>query len=142
MLTLDAQVHAYERDRPERPWHALMPGAAEVTGDDMVKAMDAVGVDGAILVSAYTPYKFDASYILEVFARYPGRFGLVKPVDPRALDISDIISDWKATTGAVGIRMICIGGDFLDPANAATNRVLRLAAHHHLPVNLLCWGQL
>ena len=54
MLTIDVQVHAYERDRPGRPWAAVLHGPAEVTGDDMVKAMDAVGVDGALLVSPYT----------------------------------------------------------------------------------------
>src|ERR1035441_1370051 len=32
---------------------------AEVTGDDMVAAMDAVGVDGALLVSPFTMYRFD-----------------------------------------------------------------------------------
>ena len=40
MLTIDVQVHAYERDRPGRPWAAVLHGPAEVTGDDMVKAMD------------------------------------------------------------------------------------------------------
>ena len=40
----------------------LSPGPAEVTGDDMVAAMEAVGVDGALLVSPWTLYRFDASY--------------------------------------------------------------------------------
>ncbi|MCA3360464.1 MAG: hypothetical protein INF74_00820, partial [Roseomonas sp.] len=47
MPIIDAQVHAYERDHPGRPWHAVLHGPPEVTGADMVKAMDAVGVDGA-----------------------------------------------------------------------------------------------
>ena len=81
MLTIDAQVHTYERDRPERPWTALA-GPPEVTGDDMVAAMDAVGVDGALLVSPYTMYRYDASYAVEVYAKHPGRFGLIKPFDP------------------------------------------------------------
>ena len=85
MLTIDAQVHAYERDHPGRPWAAVLHGPAEVTGDDMVAAMDAVGVDGAILVSPFTMYRYDASYALGVHAKYPGRFALVKPVDPDVL---------------------------------------------------------
>ena len=32
-------------------------GPAEVTGDQMVAAMDAVGVDGAMLVSPFTMYR-------------------------------------------------------------------------------------
>lgn len=142
MLTLDAQVHAYERDRPERPWQSVIPGRAEVTGDDMVAAMDALGIDGAVLVSAYSTYKFDASYVLEVYSRHSTRFALVKPVDPHAPDIAEIIADWKTTPGAVGLRVLCCDQVSPDPAAPTTNRVLRLAAQHNLPVNLLCWGEL
>ena len=82
MATIDAQVHAYERDHPGRPWAGVLHGPPEVTGDDMVAAMDAVGVDGALLVSPFSMYRYDASYALEVHAAHPGRFGLIKPVDP------------------------------------------------------------
>ena len=51
--TIDSQVHAYERNRPERPWSSFLQGPDEVTGDDMVAAMDAVGVDGALLISPF-----------------------------------------------------------------------------------------
>ena len=47
MPTIDVQVHAYERNRPGRPWVGVLRGPPQVTGDDMVAAMDAVGVDGA-----------------------------------------------------------------------------------------------
>ena len=33
--TIDSQVHAYERNRPERPWKGFLQGPYEVTGDDM-----------------------------------------------------------------------------------------------------------
>jgi hypothetical protein len=46
MLTIDAQVHAYEHNHPGRPWVGTLTGPAEVTGEQMVAAMDAVGVDG------------------------------------------------------------------------------------------------
>ena len=48
MLTIDAQVHCYERNHPGRPWTAVLAGPPEVTGPDMIKAMDEVGVDGAL----------------------------------------------------------------------------------------------
>ena len=54
MRTIDAQVHAYEHNRPGRPWVGTLTGPAEITGDQMVTAMDSVGVDGAILVSPST----------------------------------------------------------------------------------------
>ena len=66
MPILDAQVHAYERNHPGRPWVGTLHGPAEVTGDQMVAAMDAVGVDGAVLVSPFSMYRYDASYAKEV----------------------------------------------------------------------------
>ena len=71
MVIIDSQVHAYERDHPGRPWAGVLTGPAEVTGDDMVAAMDAVGVDGAVLVSPFTMYGYDASYALESTGSIP-----------------------------------------------------------------------
>jgi L-fuconolactonase len=141
MLTIDAQVHAYERDHPGRPWLGTLQGPAEVTGDDMVAAMDSVGVDGALLVSPFAMYGYDASYAVEVHATHPSRFGLIKPVDPTHRDVADTIADWKATDGAVAIRLMLNRGSD-DPADPGINRVLAAAARHSLPVNLLCWGRL
>jgi L-fuconolactonase len=62
MPILDSQVHAYERNHSGRPWIGTLYGPPEVTGDQMVTAMDAVGVDGAILVSPFSMYRYDASY--------------------------------------------------------------------------------
>ena len=62
-------MHAYERNHPGRPWLGTLHGPAEVTGDQMVAAMDAVGVDGAVLVSPFAMYGFDASYALQVSRR-------------------------------------------------------------------------
>ncbi len=101
---IDSQVHAYERNRPERPWIGHLQGPAEVTGDDMVAAMDAVGVDGALLISPDSMYRYDASYALEVYAKHPGRFGLIKPFDPQSEAVGDEVAQWAATPGVVGAR--------------------------------------
>lgn len=142
MPTIDAQVHAYERNHPGRPWVGTLTGPAEVTGDQMVAAMDAVGVDGAILVSPFSMYRYDASYALEVRAAHPGRFGLVKPVDPTDPAVAESIAAWKATEGTVGIRVFLRDNASTDPADPAINRVLELAARRSLPVNLACTGRL
>jgi L-fuconolactonase len=142
MLTIDSQVHAYERNHPGRPWLGTLVGPAEVTGDQMVAAMDAVGVDGAVLVSPFSMYGYDASYALDVYAAHPGRFGLVKPVDPNDPGVADTIADWAATNGTVGIRVMMRDNVSTDPADPGLNRVLAAAAQHSLPVNLMCWGRL
>ena len=98
-------MHAYERNHPGRPWTGTLTGPAEVTGDQMVAAMDEVSVDGAILVSPFSMYRYDASYALEVFAAHPNRFRLVKPVDPTDPAVLDTIAEWASTEGTVGIRI-------------------------------------
>jgi L-fuconolactonase len=142
MPTLDCQVHAYERNHPGRPWTGTLRGPAEVTGDQMAAAMDAVGVDGAVLVSPFSMYRYDASYAKEVFAAHPGRFRLVKPVDPTDPAVANTIADWASTKGAVGIRLMLRDEVSTDPADPGINRVLAAAARHSLPVNFLCWGRL
>ncbi len=142
MMIIDAQVHAYERDRPGRPWAAVLAGPPQVTGDDMVAAMDAVGVDGALLVSPWTMYRYDASYAVDVRAAHPDRFAMIKPVDPNDPAVADTVADWAATEGAVAIRIMMVEGVSSDPGDPGIKRVLDAAARHALPVNLLCWDRL
>ena len=139
--TIDSQVHAYERNRPERPWRNFLQGPAEVTGDDMVAAMDAVGVDGALLVSPYTLYRYDASYVLEVYAKHPGRFGVIKPFNPRSEAVAEEITEWARTPGVVGARLMLTprSGEADDPG---LNRILAASATAGIPVNVMCWGTL
>jgi len=139
---IDAQVHAYERDRPGRPWHSRLPGPPEVTGDDMVRAMDAVAVDGALLVSPWMTYQYDPSYILEVGSKYPERFGLITPVDPSEDDVSDRIGAWAEASGAVGVRLILWGDRAEDIDRPGIDRACIAAGWHRLPVCVLCWGAL
>ena len=139
---IDVQVHAYERNHAQRPWLNHLHGPPEVTGDDMVAAMDAVGVDGALLISPWTLYRFDASYALEVHARHPGRFGLIKPFDPASPSVSEEIAEWARTPGTVGARIV-----LLEEATPAANdvglaRILKAGAAHNLPINILAWDKL
>ena len=134
MPTIDAQVHAYERDHPGRPWTAVLVGPPEVTGDDMVAAMDAVGVDGALLVSPFTMYRYDASYAVDVHAAHPHRFGLIKPVDPTDPAVAETIADWAALDGTVAIRLMLVDGVSSDPDDPGIRQVLETAARYALPV--------
>jgi L-fuconolactonase len=142
MPIIDVQVHAYERNHPGRPWVGHIAGPEHVTGDEMVAAMDAVGVDGAILVSPFALYGFDASYAVEVGKAHPDKFGLVKPVDTTRPDIADVVGDWAAMKGTVGIRIMLNQTASADPADPGINRTLAAAAQHSLPVNMLIWGRL
>ena len=143
MLTIDAQLHAYERNHPGRPWHAVLAGPPQVTGDQTVAMLDASGVDGAILISAFTMYRYDASYALEVYRKHPNRFALIKPVEPADPAVAEIIADWKRTPGAVAVRMLLArSGLAADSDDPGLNKVLATAAKLSLPVNLHVAGRL
>jgi L-fuconolactonase len=139
---IDSQVHAYDANKPERPWQHVPNWPAHVTGDEMVVAMDAVGVDGAILISPFSLYGYDASYAVQVQQRHPKRFALVKPVNPGDPAVADVIADWKRTPGTVGVRIMLSKESGLQPDDAGVARVLREAVRQGFPVNVLCWGNL
>jgi L-fuconolactonase len=136
MAVIDSQVHVYEADTPERPWVQKITGPKHVTGEEQVAAMDELGIDGAIIVSTYMTYRFDSSYAEEVYARHPGRFALVKPVDPADPAVIEIMADWAAKPGAVGVRVMLAFADNTDPADPGLNRVLTEGARLGLPVNI------
>src|SRR5215470_6294957 len=144
MAIIDSQVHSYEANTPKRPWHSVPNWPDHVTGDEMVAAMDTVGVDGAIFVSAFSMYRYDASYAVEVQRKHPGRFALVKPVDPDDPGVADVIADWKRTPGTVGVRIMITRepGRNRPPTDPGLDRIARAAATHGFPVNILCWGNL
>ena len=142
MPIIDSQVHAYAANTPKRPWHTIPNWPDHVTGDEMVAAMDKVGVDGAILVSPFAMYRYDATYAVAVYRAHPGRFALVKPVDPEDPAAPDVIAEWKKTPGTVGIRIMMRKEVGRDPNDPGLDRITRAAVRHDFPVNLSCAGNL
>lgn len=140
---LDAQVHSYEKNHPGRPWAAAFDGPQEVTGDQMVAAMDAAGVDGAVLVSVFTIYRYDPSYMKTVHAKYPTRFRMVQPVDTDDPAAPEQIAAWAATKGSAAVRVLLMpGATSEDSADPKLSAVMSAAAKHSIPVNLQCKGRL
>jgi L-fuconolactonase len=142
MAIIDSQVHAYEANTPKRPWRTVPNWPDHVTGDEMVAAMDKVGVDGAIFISANSLYGYDASYAVEVQQAHPDRFAIVKPVDPDNPAVADVIAEWKKTPGTVGIRIMMRKDVGRDPNDPGFDRIAHAAVRHDFPVNLSCAGNL
>jgi L-fuconolactonase len=141
-MIIDSQIHAYEANTPKRPWRTVPNWPPSATGDEMVAAMDRVGVDGAIFISSFSMYGYDASYAVEVQKAHPGKFGLVKPVDPDDPAVEDVVAEWKKTPGTVGIRALMKTDSPHRAGHPGLDRMLRAAARHGFPVNILCWGNL
>jgi predicted TIM-barrel fold metal-dependent hydrolase len=142
MPIIDSQVHAYEANTPQRPWATVPNWPPHVTGDEMVAAMDKVGVDGAIFISAFSMYRYDASYAVEVQRAHPDRMAIVKPVDPDNPAVDDVVAEWKRTPGTVGIRIMLTRENKRDPKHPGLDRIARSAVRHDFPVNVLCWDNL
>jgi L-fuconolactonase len=107
MLVVDAQIHLWGADTPERPWPP--DGAARAhkpyaVGADMaLAAMNEAGVDRAVIVPpSWEGERNDLA--LDAARRHPdrfavmGRFPLEKP-DGRAL-----VAGWKRQPGMLGMR--------------------------------------
>jgi predicted TIM-barrel fold metal-dependent hydrolase len=137
MAIIDSQVHAYEANTPKRPWHSVPNWPEHVTGDEMVAAMDKVGVDGAIFISAFSMYQYDASYAVDVAKAHPGRLAIVKPVNPEDPAVADVIADWKKTRGTVGIRIMLTKENKRAPDDPGLDRIARAAVRSDFPVNTL-----
>ncbi|MGY8936845.1 MAG: amidohydrolase family protein [Alphaproteobacteria bacterium] len=142
MPIIDSQVHAYAANTPERPWNTTPNWPDSVNGEEMVAAMDSVGVDGAIFVNAFSMYQYDSSFAEEVQRAHPGKFGLVKPVDPSDPAVADVISDWKKTPGTVGLRVRLTHGLERAADDPGLDVILHEAVRHNFPINLLSWGKL
>ena len=138
---IDSQVHAYEPNTPSRPWKGFLQGPKQVTGDDMVNAMDAVGVDGALLVSPFSLYGYDASYALEVHSKYPNRFGLIKPFDVKSGNIKEDLLEWASIPCVVGARLM-LANSGLQGSEPGIGEMFSAASEAGIPVNVMCSGNL
>ena len=122
MPVIDVQVHPFDRNHPGRPWASPSHGLDSATGEEMVAAMNSVGVDGAIMVSSFSAYEYDPSYALEVYNTYPDKFRVVTPVDATNPAIDDVVAKWAATPGARGIRIRMRDGLPMDADHPGLNR--------------------
>jgi predicted TIM-barrel fold metal-dependent hydrolase len=136
---IDVQVHPFDRNHPGRPWASPSHGLDSATGEEMVAAMNSVGVDGAIMVSSFSAYEYDPSYALEVYKAYPDKFRVVTPVDATDPAIDDVVANWAATPGARGIRIRMRDGLPMDADHPGLNRAFAAAARHGWP-SICCAG--
>ena len=141
-MIIDAQVHVYVSGPGGWPGDRSHKIPAEVNGDQMVAAMDEVGVDGAICVSPWLIYRADTTFVESVYRKYPDRFRLVAPIDPNVDGVAERVEEWASTPGAVGIRLINLPGSEWNPDDVGVAAAIRTAASKDMPVNLFTWGHL
>src|SRR5262249_9348984 len=107
MLVVDAQIHLWRADTPERPWP---PGGAQraqkpypVTKDMALTGMKEAGVDRAVIVPpSWEGERNDLA--LEAATRHPDRFGVMGRFPLEQPESRALVDDWKRQPGMLGMR--------------------------------------
>lgn len=104
MMIVDAQVHVWPPDRPDRP---LGPGHEERTPysyEQLLGDMERAGVDRAILVPP-TIERDRNDYVLEAARNYPGRFAAMGRIPIKTGAGKDLLRGWREQPGMLGVRV-------------------------------------
>ena len=143
MLIVDAQVHIWATDSPERPWpsigHSYAHRETPLGKDELLREMDAAGVDRVVIVPP--SWEGDRNDLaLEAARLHPDRFAVMgrlplQPANPAAL------AGWQRQPGMLGIRLTAgRGGAFLTDGSAEW--LWDGAQQHGVPIMISCSGLL
>jgi predicted TIM-barrel fold metal-dependent hydrolase len=108
-VIVDAQVHVWAADSPERPW---IPGGADyahsatpLTADDLLVEMDRVGVQRAFLVSP--TWEGDRNDVVTQAAEdHPDRFTVIARFDIRDDANARLVREWSDDGRVSGVRAV------------------------------------
>ena len=105
MFVVDAQVHIWGPNTPERPWPAVhnKPHREVAYGtDELVRDMDEAGVNRAVIVPpSWEGERNDLAF--DAVKRFPGRFAIMGRVDPEQPD-RERLRRWREQPGMKGLR--------------------------------------
>ena len=74
---------------------------------------------------------------LEVYAKHPGKFGLIRPFDPESETIDDDMAEWTSNAGVVGARIMLTYGEYDDGSHPGLNAIAAAAGRAGVPVNIM-----
>src|SRR4051812_7701623 len=111
MTITDSQVHLFNPDTPSNPW-PKEPGrgappakhANGFTAEGMLGAMEAIGVDRAVIVPPVWSGENNGP-ALDAAKNYPGRFAVMGRLDPYDPKSPELLEHWLEQPNMIGIRM-------------------------------------
>ena len=108
MKIIDAQVHIWGADTPERPWpkygKSYAHRAEPLGKDELLRKMDAAGVDRVVLV----PPSFEGDYndlVLEAARLHPDRFAVMGRLAIERPESRERVPIWNNQPGMLGVRV-------------------------------------
>jgi L-fuconolactonase len=105
MEIVDAQVHVWGANTPERPWPARAHAHRDPpwSAHEVLRAMDAAGVARAVIVPP--SWEGDRNDLGIAAAReHPGRFAVMGRFDPDAPGARERLRHWREQPGMLGLR--------------------------------------
>jgi predicted TIM-barrel fold metal-dependent hydrolase len=139
MLIVDAQVHIWGANTPERPWPARLEAHRDVPigKDELLREMDAAGVDGVIIVPP--SWEGDRNDLALAAARaHPDRFAVMGRLDTEAAGAREGVETWRNQTGMLGLRFTFHAPMLLPPlTEGRMDWVWKEAERHGIPIMML-----
>jgi len=104
-MILDAQVHIWKANTPERPWSSAKAHLETPFGyPELLTQMQSAGVDGAILIPpGWEGDRID--YVLEGAGLHPDKFGVMGRIAVQDASNARLIEGWRSQRGMLGIRV-------------------------------------
>ena len=127
-MLIDSHAHVISDDFDTYPvgpiGGQLKPGVVDqpITGESLLRTMDANGVERAVLVQRAHIYGYNNDYVVDCAAKYPDRFSSVCCVDAREQDAAEKLTYWVTQRGAMGVRLMApVASGHLTAANDPGN---------------------
>jgi predicted TIM-barrel fold metal-dependent hydrolase len=140
-LIVDAQIHMWKANRPDRPWFAPRAQLPEpMTIERVVPMIDEAGVDRVVIVPpTLEGERYD--YGQEAARRYPGRFatmGRVRLNDPNE---ARRLTTWRQQPALLGVRLNIAGDQAAWVTDGTADWFWPAAEKAGVPVMFLTNGQ-
>ena len=111
MDRVDAHVHVFAGLSEESPREVsdLAPPDREATAEQLLREMDAAGIDRAVLIEMGGTRIEHHRYVTDCVARWPDRFTATGLVDVNDPDPTGRLRELVETTGIEGLRLCYLG---------------------------------
>src|SRR5712671_4536996 len=137
-IIVDAQIHMWPANTPERPWVAgATPQIPEpMTIERVVPMIDEAGVDRVVIVPP-TLEGDRLDYAQEAVRRYPGRFGIMGRIILNDPATARRFPTWKQQPGVLGMRINIASAQAAWLTNGTTDWIWPAAEAARIPIMFL-----
>jgi predicted TIM-barrel fold metal-dependent hydrolase len=142
-LIVDAQIHMWPANTPERPWAAgAQPQLPEpFTIERVVPMIDEAGVDRVVIVPP-TLEGERLDYAQQAVKRYPGRFAIMGRIALNDPSRASRLPTWREQPGVLGVRLNIAGAQAAWLTDGTADWFWPAAEKSRVPVMFLTSGLL